>query len=728
MSDFKETVNMLRPFYRGLPIIAVIMTASVMIAKKYLHYTTPMYESVSFVKLADAQIGVSHANLYKDFDVFASGNNKMAAEVEMVKSQVVAEKTLENIDLSFTAYRVGDIHKTELYNDCPFSIIPAEVKKDGYDAIMGLVIKNDSLIDITTADKKVITGKMNTLFTTPKASFYVLRNDELLKAKPALLVNDKYEFTINSHKKLVDEIRSNVDVIYLDKETPILRIAYKATSAQKSADLVNKISEAYISDYISEKYAAADTTVDFLNKEVKKYDERLTASEGVLENFRNKHRIVNLKQEAETDLRKLAELKNRRSGLQMELVAIDSLSHYIKNGKNNFIELAPNFQTFNDLLSTELIKKVKSLQSDRRDLLLKYTPENEKVKVVDDKLNDIYQYLGESVENTRENMQLKYDDLNNTISQAEAEFLSYPYKDRNMTVLERNFNLNDQTYRFLREKKTDAEIAKAANISFHRIISRGEVPKKPVSPNPSLMKAVAGFLGFIFGVALVYLVHFLKGRVNNETSVLKNSDTPVFGRVPYLKNPAVYNKAFQKLAVDMQIKNMLNKNSVVVISSFGNLEGKRTIATGLARAAAILGKKVLVVDADSAMERSLEDELNIVRLNETNNKWKQPEVLKALIASWQKEYDVIIIKNYPVNADPSSLLLMHEATSNLLAIDTRTTKLKKVEEADMMRIELGLDNIQFIIHRDGYTPTIFYEVFRVLRTISFKKPYINFHP
>lgn len=727
MSDFKETLNMLRPFYRGLPIIATTMFISVMIAKKYLNYTTPMYDSVSFVKLADAKIGISSSNLYRDLDVFANGNNKMGAEVEMVKSEVVAEKALEKVDLSVTVKRVGDLHKTELYNDCPFIITPVQIDPSGYDKPVSFTVKNDSLIDVLVAPKMMIHGKLNEWIKTPVATFYMRKNTEIIAVKKNLLINDTYELVFNSHKKLVDEIRKTVDVVYLDKETPILRIAYKSVSPQKSADIVNSIAQAYIDDYISEKYAAADTTVEFLKKEEKKYDTKLKSSENDMEYFRNKNSVINLKQESETNLRKLSELKNRKAGLQMDLVAIDSLDRYIKNGRKNFEELAPNFETFNDLLSTELIKKIKSLQSDRRDLLLKYTSTHPKVKVVDDKLNDIYKYMEESINNSRTNIQLKYDDLSNTINETEAEFATFPYKDRNMTILERNFNLNDHTYRFLKEKKTDAEIARAANMAFHRIISRGEVSVKPVSPNPSLLKAVAGFLGFAFGVALVYLIHFLKGRINNEITVLKNCDTPVFGRIPYVKKQSVYNKSFQKLAVDMQIKDMLNTSSVVVISSFGNLEGKRTIATGLARASVTLGKNVLLIDADHTMDVSLKNELNLVRLNDADPQWKKPEILKALIAKWRDSYDVIIFKNFPISQDPLSLLIMSEADSNLLAIDTRNTRLNKVVDADRLRVELGLSNIQFVIHRDGYTPSIFYEVFKVIRSISLKKPFINFN-
>ena len=50
---------MLRPFYRGLPIIVAVMVICVTAEKKYLNYVVPMYESVAKIKLADAANGIA---------------------------------------------------------------------------------------------------------------------------------------------------------------------------------------------------------------------------------------------------------------------------------------------------------------------------------------------------------------------------------------------------------------------------------------------------------------------------------------------------------------------------------------------------------------------------------------------------------------------------------------------------------------------------------------------
>lgn len=714
MSDSRQTLNMLRPFYRGLPIIIGVMIAGVMAAKKYLKYATPMYESVAKIKLADAAIGVAHANLYRNFDVFAT-SQKIAAEVEMLKSNVVVTRALGKIDINVTEYRIGDVHKTELYKDRPFLFDYRIYDDHVYDSTFKLVITGDSLVELRNPRGMMVKGKFNHLVKLPGVDFFFRRNDSLLREKPRIPINDRYEFTINSKEKLVAEISEKLDAMFLDKESPILRIAYKTPVAQKSADIVNAISEAYIQDYILEKYSSADTTVSFLDKEVNRYSKQLVNAEDALEKYRTQRNVISIKQETETNLKKISELKNHLSGLQMDLVAIDSLDAYVERGQDNFAELAPNFQTFNDLLSTEMIKKIKQLQSDKHDLLLKYTPESEKVKIVDTKLADIFSYLRESVKNTRTNLQIKYDDLAESVRQAEAEFATFPNKDRNMTILERNFNLNDQNYRFLREKKTDAEIARAASLSFHRIISPAEVASKPVSPNPGLLKVLAGFLGFVGGTFLIYLVHGIKNRVNNDYNIQKNSDTPIFAKLPYFRKPAQSTPVFDKVAIDLHVKKQLENGSIVAISSYGYREGKAATAIGLAKAVHGLGKKTLLLDTSATREAGNLRGADYLSLPAINPNWRQPKLLKATIDDLKQQYEVIIIKNLAISAHSESLLTMSLATINLLILDSRRTNLKRVEETDLLKEKTGLSNIQFVLNRDGYTPNVLGQAFGYIK-------------
>ncbi|MFT5902289.1 MAG: tyrosine-protein kinase Etk/Wzc [Bacteroidia bacterium] len=65
----EDSLRVLRPYLRGLPLIVIAMMIGLLSATKYLNYTTPIYESTAKIRLADVSEGVPSSNLFKDLDV-----------------------------------------------------------------------------------------------------------------------------------------------------------------------------------------------------------------------------------------------------------------------------------------------------------------------------------------------------------------------------------------------------------------------------------------------------------------------------------------------------------------------------------------------------------------------------------------------------------------------------------------------------------------------------------
>lgn len=717
MSELSKTLGILGPFVRGLPLTAAIMTLALFLAGRYLRYATPMYDSMAKIKLADANEGAPSANLYKDFDVFAN-SNKILAEVELLKSNVLLTRALSGLDLAVTIYRVGKLRKTDLYGQSPIHITAALTAPKFYSQPFKLIVRRDSLTAITLPGGKTINCELNRIMTFEGGSIFISRNEALLKERHHLAINDTYEFIVRTKESVVESIVGDLDVMAVDKDIPVLRISYRSSVPQKAADVVNGVAAAYIADGVDDRFRTADTTVDFLNKQLVDVKSRLTASEQAIEGYRNSKNIINIRQETETDLRQIADLQKQLSSVHMNVLAIDSLNRYVRRNPD-FLKSAPNFEAFNDLLSTEIVKKMKQLQGDRRELLTRFTPEHEKVRLLDTQMNDLADYMKESINNTLTNLKIKHTDLDRTIREAEAQFIGLPTREKTMTVLERNFSLDEQIYRFLHQKRTEADIARAATISFHRVITEGKVARTPISPNPTLIKVLAGFLSLLISIVLLYGVHFLKARVNNVETIQKTSETEVAGMVPFLANPAKSSAFFRQWALHMELKQWLVPGSVVTISSFDRKEGKRTIAAGLAGAFVNLGKTVLVVDADGTLTQfGKQDNPAYVNVPTTDPQWQRPINWMPMLNEWRAAFDVVLIKNAPITAEPAAVMLMASATLNLLVLDSRRTKQSRVLEADLLAHNLTLPMMNFVLNRAGYTPSLLSELIQTVRGLA----------
>lgn len=734
----------LRPLLRGLPVIVVFVTVAVLVARWYLRHTVPMYESTAKIRLADPHTGESSANLYKDFDVFAS-SNQIGTEVEMVKARVLVAKTLDSIEMQTLVYRVGKMIKTELYHDNPLLPHIAITDEKLYGKPLTIDVLSVSSYRVALpGSTRTFEARFGTPLTVPGAAIRIDRNDSLLREKADLQLTGKYLAIVYSREQAIDKIIAKLDITSVDKDVPILRLIYRSPVPEKAATYVNILANTYINDYVDAKYRAANITVNFLDRQLADVSKQLAASENTIERFRNDRKIINIRQETETDLRKIAQLKIQLANLQMSLAAIDSLDHYIQDGKNRFLDLAPNFEAFTDLLSTEMIKKLKQLQSDREDLLLRYTEKEDKVQVIDQKIKDISSYLQESIRNTRNNYEIKYRQISAAIDSAQQVFTGLPTREKDMAILERNFDLNEKIYNYLHQKRTEAQIARAATISFHRIVATGAIPDDPVSPNKVVIVAVSAILALLASIALIFTVHKAKAKVNSAAFIEKTSSTPVAAEINVYRKTPERIQHFTNLAIELELKKVLPPSAVVALSSFDDREGKTFVAAHLAIGLAALSKKILLIDVAGNTATKLRWPSVFPLINRKGealsaegpsgicptpiqNLYYLPidtvDAVKPVLAEqWRKRltvlresYDLILIRNQSIRHSANALVYMATAEVNLFLVDARRTPARQIMEADLVKEKFHIPAMHFLLNRSQYNPSLLIEARSLLK-------------
>ncbi len=714
----EENLRLLKPYIRGLPIIILAMIIGFLIAKKYLNYVVPMYESTAKLRLADVSEGIPSSQLFKDLDVFATAS-RISAEIEVLKSNVLINQTLDILDYDIEIFRKGNIRTTELYDQSPLKINYTVIEKDAYDKLYDLKVLNKS--DYILSDPEtntIINGTIGDTLKLPELNLVVNFNNGLLSKKPYLDYIDNFQFKILSRQSLVNNIRKNLDVIAVEEDVPVIRISYKSQNPAKASILTNKLTEEYIKDYIDNKYKAANITVDFLEGQINYVLEKLSESEEKIQQLRDQRGITNIFQETETDLRKIANLKIQQTNIKMNLEAIQDLDKYIKEGEDNFLELAPNFETFTDLLSTEIVKKIKELQSERRDLLMEFTPDNEKVKVVDGKIRDLTSYLSESISNTRRNLEIKYNRLCENIDEAEKAFIGIPEKERLLTIFNREFNIYQQSYNFLNEKKIEAEIAQAAKIAFHRIISYGQVPKEPISPNRVIILSISVLLGMFGSIILIYFVHLWKAKVNDKQTIETNSTIPIAMFTPYLNNKSKQEHHFLKEAVHLEIKGLIKHLGVICFSSFNQRDGASFNTLKMAEAFARQNRKVLLIDAANTMQigngngvqiEPFKENIDLITLNAPAYDLFTKSKMLAHLKTLKNNYDITVVLNEEIE-NHKSLLLMSLASTNFVVLDSRLTPAKKIIQTELLAQEYDLPMVRFTLNRYGYNPNVISEM------------------
>lgn len=712
----EESLRILKPYLRGLPLIVVAMITGYLVMAQYLNYVTPKYESITRLRLADIEEGVPHSNLYKDFDVFAT-SNKIAAEVEVLKSDMLINKALNRLDFDIEVYRVGKMRTTELYSDSPVKVEVISLKSRFYDQIFDLYLQDDRSYTLFHPNGTKYHAELGDTLHTEGAKLHLSLNKALLESRNGIQVADHYQFKKLSRRELSSQIKNNLSILPVDRDVPVIRLVFASPHPVKAARFPDILAEAYIEDYISSKTEAARITMNFLEDQIRDVNAKLSGIELDIEAYRNQKEITNIHQETETLLREISQMKIQQTNLKMNLESINELDEYIKSGADNFTELAPNFEAFTDLLSTELIKMIKELRAEKRDLLLIYTPSEERVRVIDHKLNDIFEYLIESIGNTRRNLEIKYENLSRDLQLSELQLVDFPEKERRLTILKREFEIYQSSYNFLNEKKIEAEIAHAASISFHRVIEQARIPQAPFSPNYVILKIVAALLAGGGVIVLIFLVHTLKARVNDKLTIETNSAIPIVASTPKLNSVTELQDHFLHHVNQLEIKKLIRPQAVIAVNTFSPAEGGDFHAIHAAEALSRQNRRVLLIDAgnqtglsplEAGAVHPLTSHLSVVHLKDDTYRFYTQENMKEHIRNLAEEFDISIITNEQLGTQ-KSLQLIKASDVSLVVVDSRLTPANQVSKVDLMKEEFSIDEIFFVLNRSGYNPNIVIE-------------------
>lgn len=289
-------------------------------------------------------------------------------------------------------------------------------------------------------------------------------------------------------------------------------------------------------------------------------------------------------------------------------------------------------------------------------------------------------------------------------------------------------------------KQMASDIIEVKNV---KVIDVAKVPERPMKPNKKLNTGLAGFVGLLLGVSLVYLLEFVDHTFKKPEELERQLELTVIGTVPvfeggkrgkkkakdqkdleqeYMKNlifinnpKAAASEAFRELRTNLQYTNIDKKVKSIVITSPSLGDGKTTTVCNLAISLAQSGNKVLVMDADfrkpklhhyfgvknnEGLTNILTDDkdfrqINIVGKTDVPGLFivtsgpippNPAEMLSStrmqqLLEQLNKEYDVILVDSPPVGQVTDAAILAGIVDGTILVIACGDTRIEMAKRA-----------------------------------------------
>jgi succinoglycan biosynthesis transport protein ExoP len=145
------------------------------------------------------------------------------------------------------------------------------------------------------------------------------------------------------------------------------------------------------------------------------------------------------------------------------------------------------------------------------------------------------------------------------------------------------------------------------------IAGQAAKPSAPSAPKVSRDTALGAVIGLLIGVAIAFMIERLDRRMRDPEELEEAYESPLLAQVPQRSQyrvlsalgqsnqsamPSIYDEVFTLLRSYLRYFSVDRDLRTLLVISAGPAEGKTTVSYNLAKAAAVLGSRVLLVEGD----------------------------------------------------------------------------------------------------------------------------------
>jgi capsular exopolysaccharide synthesis family protein len=535
-------------------------------------------------------------------------------------------------------------------------IVAASLVKPSYQAEGRLLFKNSSFKVVgsnlvPTSGDGGESGELKSLVSTQNP---LSTQMEVITSRPLLQKTIEQLQLKNDSGKLIEpsELQAGLTSKIVGG-ADILQINYKNRSPKDVAKIVNTLMSIYLENDIQVSRADAETTQQFMEKQLPKIQAAVTKAEVAASKFKQQHRIVDLNEESKSAVNVLETLDNSLNAVRSELeqataqskelqkkIALNSQEALVVStiGQSPGIQgiltqlqdvdrqLAIESSRFSD--NNPLVLALKEKQSKLKGLLAQQirTTIGDRAKIPQGllKIGELKQSLIADLlraEVQQTGLVKKLASLQNSRATYEKRVSVIPQLSQMQHQLDRQLEVSQATQQSLLKKIQELQLAKNRNTSSARVISNAIAPTKPDAGPKLAIKILGGLLGALFGTSAIAYLEIRDKSLKTVKQIEKAFGYTLLGVIPAAKKYKQLSGKRQPVGTSLEIalrdtpQSLTSEMSrsiqanlrflstdktlktIAVTSSIAN-EGKSKVAANLAAAIAGLGQRVLLIDAD----------------------------------------------------------------------------------------------------------------------------------
>ena len=467
-------------------------------------------------------------------------------------------------------------------------------------------------------------------------------------------------------REQIDWIMEHLTIIS-KPETDIIEITFAASTPFEAAEIGNEVANTF--RQLNKEYNLTEfkDLRNFLEFQLRKKSEELRKSEDILRVYREDEKLVSL---SDRTRELISRVGQSQAELEATMVGLEGAQERKRNLEKQLDErrqqLATEVSQISSPLLVELQKeyarlvnekvKYESLIAQERTIdpkvyELELKNQSGRIRAVQQRLQEEAQriantsmvsdplqiaqnLIGEvlALETEIKGSSARINALREVVEQYERELSQLPGQGLELARLERQVEVDRNTFILLTEKLEETKIAEAGQKESVRVIDQAIEPENPVSPNKRLNLLLGALIGLGLGIGLTFLMEFFDDSIKNP-DVLERMGLPILAIIPEISSKEVQmrplplngngrgemspesdgsesrlvahldpkspiSEAYRTLRTNIQFQKLNSKHGTILVTSSTPKEGKSTTIANLAITMAQMGSRTLLVDTD----------------------------------------------------------------------------------------------------------------------------------
>lgn len=421
-------------------------------------------------------------------------------------------------------------------------------------------------------------------------------------------IGEQLVFRFINPTVLEERLAKSVQVVMQNEYSSVLKISTRTKVVEKGRDYINALMQSYIEYDLNEKNKIQENTIDFIESQLGFLEDSLKAKESELLRFKVDNKLLDVSAEFSSILSKMNGLDEQNAELEFQLQYFEEIRQYMERKSRDFSDVvAPSVIGVPDPLLNGLIQTLVALSQDRRRLLATVNENHPEVNKIDVQMEKVQDALFENVVNLIDNTNKQKKNIQAEIKVYDTQFATLPESESKFTSIFREFKLRESLYTYLLEKRAEAGIARAANVSDNAIL---DLAKKGtlVFPKKTQNYGLALALGLLLPFGFIVVRDVFDDSIKDQRDLKKHFMIPQLGVVGYstkdtnkvvLDHPkSAVAESFRSLrSAITYLASGKNTKKILVTSSVSG-EGKTFTSLNLASAMALGSKRTVVVGGD----------------------------------------------------------------------------------------------------------------------------------